>query len=203
MKLDAEFLRSSSKLGIYPDWERVEIAFAGRSNVGKSSLLNALVQIPGLARMSRTPGRTRAINFFSMGSKIALVDLPGYGFAKMSRAEAGRLGLLVDDYLARRISLAALVLLIDERRGPEEEELMLLKLAEDRAGGPLSVIVAATKCDKVRPSQHDAAMNRFAADGIDPIRCSARTSQGVALLRQRILACAEQRLATSDAAHRF
>ena len=91
MRLDAKFVSSAFALGDCPRWERVEIALAGRSNVGKSSLLNAITGNKGLARTSKTPGRTRCLNFFEVGTHLALVDLPGYGFAKMSRLDAEKI----------------------------------------------------------------------------------------------------------------
>jgi GTP-binding protein len=193
MKLAAQFLRSVSRAGGYPRWERAEVALAGRSNVGKSSLLNALVESRGLARTSKTPGRTRALNFFGVGGDLALVDLPGYGFARMGQAEATRVGLLLEDYLKHRCGLRALILLVDARRGPEQEELALLDLPAERQprlGKPLATIVVATKSDKVRPGQRKAALNRFTSCGIEPIMCSATSGEGIETLRRRIVAIA-------------
>jgi len=193
MKLSAEFLSSVSTVGAYPRWDRAEVALAGRSNVGKSSLLNALVESRGLARTSKTPGRTRALNFFGLGENLALVDLPGFGYAKMARTEAAQIGILVKDYLTRRQPLRALVLLVDARRGPEEEELALLGIQADRPphyGKPVATIVAATKSDKLRRSQRNAALKRFAEFGIEPIMCSALNGEGIELLRRRIMAVA-------------
>ena len=193
MKFAAQFLRAVSGVGGCPRWERTEVALAGRSNVGKSSLLNALVETRGLARTSKTPGRTRELNFFSVGGALALVDLPGYGFARMSHAEAAHVGLLLEDYLKHRRGLRALILLVDARRGPEQEELALLDLPAERPpslGKPLATIVVATKSDKVRPGQRKAALNRFASCGIEPIMCSALSGEGIETLRRRIVAIA-------------
>ena len=193
MKFSAEFVCSVSTAGGYPRWERSEVALAGRSKVGKSSLLNALVESRGLARTSKTPGRTRAVNFFSLGGNLALVDLPGYGYAKMGRAEAAQIGLLVKDYLTQREPLRALVLLVDTRRGPEKEELAMLGIQAERPphyGKPVATIVVATKSDKVRPGQRGAALKRFTAHGIEPIMCSALNGEGMDLLRRRIVAVA-------------
>lgn len=194
MKLAAEFLQSVTTVGAYPRWDRREVAVAGRSNVGKSSLINALVENPGLARTSKTPGRTRAVNFFGIGQSLALVDLPGYGYAKMGRDEASQIGILVKDYLTRG-RLRALVLLVDARRGPAAEELALLaEVQSDRPAdcdaAPATVVVA-TKSDKLNQSERSAALRRFAAAGIEPIMCSALSGEGIESLRRRILAVAE------------
>ncbi len=139
--IKAEFAASASALKDCPRWTRREVAIAGRSNVGKSSLLNALTGVRGLARTSRTPGRTQAINFFAAGDSMALVDLPGYGYAKIPQALAEKIARAMDEYLAGRKNLHALVLLVDCRRGPEEEEVRLAGLARERG---LVLIVAAT-----------------------------------------------------------
>jgi GTP-binding protein len=196
MKLSAEFISSVSTVGAYPRWDRQEIALAGRSNVGKSSLLNALVERRGLARTSKTPGRTRAVNFFGLGANLALVDLPGFGYAKMGRNEAAQIGILVKDYLSRRELLRALILLVDARRGPEEEEIELLGIQAERPPDrrkPIAMIVAATKSDKLRRSERDGAIKRFTEFGIEPIMCSAVSGEGIELLRRRIMNVAADR----------
>lgn len=196
MKFAAEFIRSVTTAGEYPGWNRIEIALAGRSNVGKSSMLNALTGNPKLARISKTPGRTRAVNYFSIGPTLTLVDLPGYGYAKMSKAEAAKISDLMKDYLTRSERLAALVLLIDVRRGPGDIELELIRSipAEHEAlcGRPVIMIVAGTKSDKLRRSERAAALKRFANFGIEPIMCSAHTGEGIEELRRRILLAEER-----------
>lgn len=187
MRLEAKFVTSAFAPQGYPRWERVEVALAGRSNVGKSSMLNALAGAKNLARTSRTPGRTRALNFFAVGDDLALVDLPGYGYAKMPRAEAARIAALMNDYLRGRERLVALVMLVDARRGPEREELDLAALAEARG---VALIAAATKCDKLRRAERAAALERFAPLGVRPILCSAQSGEGLDDLRRRILASA-------------
>ena len=186
-RLLAEFAGSASALINCPRWGRVEIAIVGRSNVGKSSLLNALTGQHGLARTSRTPGRTQAINFFTMGESIALVDLPGYGYAKMPQALATQIAAAMREFLAERTNLAGLVLLVDVRRGPQREEIDLAASARDRG---LMLFVAATKCDKLKRSERAAAtakMNKLKAEAI---LCSAHTGEGIDILRRRILAFA-------------
>lgn len=138
----------------------LEVAFAGRSNVGKSTLINTLVQRRGLVRTSSTPGCTRQINFFSTrardGVELVMVDLPGYGFAKRSKAERAEWAQLIEGYLAGRQSLRVVVLLFDARRGPEDEEVALLDfLAQGRKKGltDVEVVLVATKLDKVPSSE--------------------------------------------------
>jgi GTP-binding protein len=187
-----EFVSSAFALDQCPHWSRTEVAVAGRSNVGKSSLLNAISGRDSLARTSKTPGRTRCLNFFAIGAKLALVDLPGYGYARMGRAEAARLGALMRDYLQTRANLSGLIILVDSRRGPEREELELSKLF-GRAN--VEIIVAATKSDKLRRSERAAALERFTILGIDPVMCSASNGEGIEQLRRRILTVSAASLA--------
>lgn len=189
MRIDAKFVASALAPQSYPRWARAEVALAGRSNVGKSSMLNALAGVRQLARISRTPGRTRAINFFAVEDDLALVDLPGYGYAKMARSEAARIGELMEHYLRERRELAALVMLVDARRGPEQEEFDLAALASERG---LALIAVATKCDKLRRSERGAALARFAPLGVAPILCSALHKEGLDELRKRIMRCARR-----------
>jgi GTP-binding protein len=190
MKLAARFVTSAFDAGGLPRWERSEIALAGRSNVGKSSLLNTLAGMRGLARISRTPGRTRSINFFELGASLALVDLPGYGYAAMAHTEAERIAALLRSYVATRRNLVALVLLIDARRGPGEQER---EIAASVAGRGIDLILVATKCDKLRAAERTALPRVFAPLGVEPILTSARDGEGIEQLRRRILRYAEGR----------
>ncbi len=183
-RLAAEFVASAQALGGCPRWNRREIAIVGRSNVGKSSLLNALAGKRGLARTSRTPGRTQAINFFTLGETMALVDLPGYGYAKMPQALATRIASAMREFLEARKNLAALILLIDSRRGPQQEEVDLAEAAKARN---LVLFVVATKIDKLKRSERASALAKMRALEIEPILCSAETGEGIDLLRRRIL----------------
>ncbi|NUP10107.1 MAG: YihA family ribosome biogenesis GTP-binding protein [Polyangiaceae bacterium] len=138
----------------------VEVAFAGRSNVGKSSLINTLVQRKGLVRTSSTPGCTRQINFFSIrardGFSLVCVDLPGYGFAKRSKGEREQWATLIEGYLQRRPMLRALVLLVDVRRGLEEDDRELLDFVAKgrvKGAGRVETVVVATKVDKLPKSK--------------------------------------------------
>ena len=188
MKLPAQFVSSALTLADCPRWDCAEVAFAGRSNVGKSSLLNALTGTRGLARTSKTPGRTRCLNFFAVGETFALVDLPGYGYAKMAHADAAKLATLLRAYLEKRRNLVALVMLVDARRGPQREELELAAMARARG---IALIVAATKCDKLRNSERAAALERFTPLGLEPIMCSAKSDEKIDELRRRILSRAD------------
>ena len=188
MKLEAQFVTSALALADCPGWDCAEVAFAGRSNVGKSSLLNALTGTRGLARTSKTPGRTRCLNFFAAGETLALVDLPGYGYAKMSHADAAKLADLLRAYLEKRRNLVALVMLVDARRGPQREELELGAMVRARG---IALIVAATKCDKLRNSERAAAIKRFTPLGLELIMCSAKSGEKIDELRRLILACAD------------
>ncbi len=190
MRFDAEFAASALDYAGCPRWSRAEVALAGRSNVGKSSLLNALAQAKGLARTSKTPGRTRCLNFFTVGDALALVDLPGYGYARMGRAEAAKIAALMREYLGRRPHLAALAILIDARRGPESEELELAATVRERG---IELIVVANKFDKLKNSERAAALKRFAPLESEPIACSALTGEGIERLRGRILECARRK----------
>lgn len=187
MRLVAKFTSSAFALSDCPRWERVEVALAGRSNVGKSSLLNAITGTKGLARTSKTPGRTRCLNFFEAGANLSLVDLPGYGFAKMARADAAKIAGLLANYLRERRQLVALVMLIDARRGPEREELDLAATARERG---LELIVVATKSDKIRNTERPEIARRFAGLPPPPIMCSSFDGEGLDELRGRILDCA-------------
>jgi GTP-binding protein len=142
----ASFLGAASQPGQYPPLGAPEIAVAGRSNVGKSSFLNTLLGRRSLVRTSRTPGRTRQINFFAVGDTLRLVDLPGYGFGVGPEAERVSWGALIEDYLASRPSLRGVLVLVDVRRGLEADDAQLLDYL---AHVGLAAAVVMTKTDKL------------------------------------------------------
>jgi GTP-binding protein len=136
--------------GWRPDSELPEVAFAGRSNVGKSSLLNRLVGRKSLARVSRTPGRTREINFFRVNSHFVLADLPGYGYARISKEKKADWKPLIEGYLRRTPTLAGVVQLLDIRRDPSDDDIQMLDYLAELE---LPTIVVLTKTDKVSRQQ--------------------------------------------------
>ena len=187
----AEFLLSASEPGGFPRPELPEVAFAGRSNVGKSSLLNALVGVPGLARTSNTPGRTRLVNWFRVeppqGKPLAFVDLPGYGYAKVSKSERAAWQPLVEAYLGRGAVLRSVLLLVDARRGGEEEETELLEWLAD-AGVPAQVVL--TKADKLAKAKRKpaaAAVRRALGLARDPLLASIEEPDSLADLWRFIM----------------
>lgn len=187
---EAVFTAGAARRGQIPPPSRPEIAFAGRSNVGKSSLLNMMLARKGLARTSRTPGCTRQINFFDVtvagGPKIAFVDLPGYGFAKVSKAESRDWKILLEDYLRKRETLEAVVILVDARRGVEDEERELVEFLALRDGLP--VFIAVTKLDKLSRAAQKPALAKIAKEGgVKVVGTSAETGAGREDLWKRLL----------------
>jgi GTP-binding protein len=146
------FLKSAPELRFLPDPDVPEIAFAGRSNVGKSSLLNALTNRKGLARTSNTPGRTQELNFFDVGEPIRmrLVDMPGYGFAEAPKDLARRWRYLINDYLRGRAVLKRALVLIDSRHGLKDVDREVMGMLDTAA---VSYHLVLTKADKVKPTE--------------------------------------------------
>ncbi|MGL5151491.1 MAG: ribosome biogenesis GTP-binding protein YihA/YsxC [Clostridium sp.] len=143
---ESEFIISAVKKDQYPIDERAEVAFVGRSNVGKSSIINALTNRRHLAKVSQTPGKTKLINFFLINKDFYLVDLPGYGYAKVSKAEKASWGKTIENYLHGRKELKRVVLLVDSRHKPTEDDKIMHEWIKHFG---YDVIVVATKSDKL------------------------------------------------------
>lgn len=189
-------LGAANLTGLPPD-ELPEIAFAGRSNVGKSSLVNALTGRKTLARTSNTPGRTQQINFFDLGTRLMLVDLPGYGYARASRKDVNEWSALVRDYLRGRVGLRRICLLLDSRRGATRNDLEIMDVL-DKAAVVYQVVL--TKADKTKQaalekclSDLSAVMKKRAAALPEIIVTSARKGRGVPELRATLHALAMPR----------
>ena len=135
---------------VLPENDKPEIAFAGKSNVGKSSLINALMNRKSYARISATPGKTQTINYYSINDEMYLVDLPGYGYAKASHSEIEKWGKIIEDYLTKRESLKAIIMLVDIRHEPGANDLMMYDWLKHYNH---KIIIVATKSDKLKRSQ--------------------------------------------------
>lgn len=146
----AEFITSAAKKGQYPQADMPEIAFAGRSNVGKSSLLNLLTGRKNLAKVSATPGKTRLINFFNINDTFRIVDLPGYGYAKVAKGMSEDWGKMMEDYLETRQNLICVIQLVDSRHEPSAQDCQMYDYL--RYYG-LSGVVVATKADKLSKNE--------------------------------------------------
>jgi GTP-binding protein len=146
----AVFIKSAAKPKDYPPPELPEVAFVGRSNVGKSSLINVLANRKALVRTSSTPGRTQLINFFDINGILTLVDLPGYGYAKAPPDVRKQWGPMIETYLSKRESLKAVVLILDIRRKPSDEDLNMLRWLGTYQIPPVIVL---TKCDKLSKNE--------------------------------------------------
>lgn len=155
---NAEFTISAVKPAQYPKDGRMEFAFAGRSNVGKSSLINKILNRKSLARVSGTPGKTVTINFYNIDDTIYLVDLPGYGYAQRSKTEIEKWGKMMEDYLANREPLIQTILLVDSRHKPTKDDMQMaqwIRHYHER------LIVVATKMDKLKKSEIEPNLERI------------------------------------------
>jgi GTP-binding protein len=175
-----EFLGGMAVSGGWrPDQLLPEVAFAGRSNVGKSSLLNLLVRRKSFARVSNTPGRTREVNFFEVNKAFIIVDLPGYGYARVAKSQRHQWQALLDTYLRHTTQLRGVVLLLDARRDPSDDDLAMLEYLADLE---IPTLVAITKIDKLGTAARRAALDRIMrATGLDPsqmVPCSSETGEG-------------------------
>lgn len=148
--MNAEFVKSAFYEKDYPESTLPEIAFVGRSNVGKSSMINSLLGRKGLVKVSGKPGKTRTLNFFNIDNEIMLVDLPGYGFAAVSKSERASWGKSIETYLTKRENLKACVLILDVRHKPSGEDLNMLEWLGETETNTLIVL---TKTDKLSNNQ--------------------------------------------------
>ncbi len=153
---NASIIISAVSPAQYPKNDLPEIALAGRSNVGKSSLINKLLNRRNLARTSSSPGKTATINFYDIDNTFNIVDLPGYGFAKVSKSEKDKWGKMIEEYLSTRDQLVQVIQLVDIRHKPSKEDITMFNWITQSGFAP---IVVATKKDKLRSSQRQAAID--------------------------------------------
>jgi GTP-binding protein len=188
------FITGIARLDQLPEAGLPEVAFAGRSNVGKSSLINALTGRSQLARISNTPGRTQQINLFDLAGRLVLADLPGYGYAKAPRPVVDAWNRLLRDYLRGRSTLRLACVLIDARHGPKDSDREFMTLLAEAA---LAFRIVLTKVDQVRPAELadlvqtiEDELQRTQAAHPSPLPTSARTGEGIAELRAALAAVA-------------
>lgn len=174
----------------------VEIAVAGRSNVGKSSLLNVLFQTKGMVKTSSTPGKTQMLNFFTLDDRLAFVDLPGYGYAKVPLQVRAKWGPMVHSYLSTRPALKLILCLFDIRRDPNQDDMQLIEWA---AGSNKAVILVLTKIDKINQSQRHKRtkeiLNAFGMDNLQSIQFSSTKGVGRKELIDMVHEALEEELA--------
>lgn len=185
-----EFFRGVPALKLLPDMDRPEIAFAGRSNVGKSSLINALTNVHRLARTSNTPGRTRELNFFNVNNRINLVDMPGYGYARASKTAIANWNKLIKQYLQGRANLRRVYILVDSRHGLKPGDMELMDMLDESA---VTYQVVLTKLDKIKQTEVETVyinvqshiQNRPASYPF-VVATSAQKKQGINMLQAYI-----------------
>ena len=189
---DITFLRGISDLAQLPPAGPPEIAFAGRSNVGKSSLINALTGRKALARTSHTPGRTQQLNFFDIGGRYTLVDMPGYGYAQVSKAERAEWDSLIRDYLRGRVTLRCAFLLVDARHGLKDSDREMLSMLAESAV-PCRLVL--TKSDKVKAAARmklidatAAELKTYTAAWPEPLLTSSHEKENIEALRDAVAA---------------
>ena len=184
---NAQFITSYGKFSQIPKSDRTEIAFSGRSNVGKSSLINKIFNRKSLARVSSMPGKTVTINFDGL-ENVYFVDLPGYGYAKVAKTEKARWAGLIEGYLADDRELGLVFQLIDYRHAPTADDIMMINFLIDNE---IPFVIVLTKADKLKKREREARLAAFAeeipcADQITMIEFSAQTGEGVDTIREII-----------------
>jgi GTP-binding protein len=193
----AEFFWAAAKADALPPHDRPEIAFAGRSNVGKSSLINALTGRKALARTSNTPGRTQELNFFNIDDRLTLVDMPGYGYAKVSKEKVAAWTKTIHDYLRGRASLARVYVLIDARHGVKDTDKPVLETLDKAA---VSYQIVLTKADELKKSEIEQrlaatreALKKRPAAHPDILLTSSEKGEGIEALRIAIATLLHER----------
>lgn len=183
----AEFIKSAREPSQYPPPDRPEVAFAGRSNVGKSSLINTLLNRKKLVKVSRRPGHTQLVNFFDVNGQLYFVDLPGYGFAEVPDDVKDAWGPMIENYLASRANLSALVCIMDLRRGVEEDDLQLIEAAPHFGVQPILVFTKADKLSKQKRRQRQIDIaNQFGVHADEIILFSSLKKFGMKEVWRRI-----------------
>lgn len=190
---NAKFFASYGKIEQLPIPERTEIAFIGRSNVGKSSMINKILNRKNLARASAEPGKTATINFYEV-ENIFLADLPGYGYAKTSKSEKRRFSELIGGYLSANRELALVIQLVDFRHPPTNDDISMINALID---GGIPFIIALTKADKLSASQRAKRLEELknelpCADGITVVEFSSQTGEGADKIREIIEEIADE-----------
>lgn len=176
--VSAEFIKSAAEPSHYPEGAFPEIAFAGRSNVGKSSLINTITSKKNLARTSSTPGCTQLINFFTINNQLSFVDLPGYGFAKVPEAVRKNWKPMIEKYLTERKNLRLVILIVDIRRNPSEEEISFIQWLNIYN---IPFLFVLTKIDKLSRNQRAVrwrSIKELLGLTANPVLFSARTGEG-------------------------
>jgi GTP-binding protein len=194
---EADFIWGSDKINELPPMKHPEIAFAGRSNVGKSSLINAVTGRNSLARTSHTPGRTQQLNFFTISDRLSFVDMPGYGYAAVSKQKIANWTNLIHEYLKGRASLARVYVLIDSRHGLKDLDLDILKLMDKSA---VSYQIVLTKADQLKGPEQQSRISEVreliskrVAAYPEVLMTSSETGFGIPELRGAILSLIRER----------